>query len=420
MFARFTYSALSRFKRDDRGNVAIIFGLAALPLLCFCGFAMDYSRGLSEQAKLQAAADSTALALVRDGKSMSAAQIEARGQQLFRAFLGGSAAPPTVTIASDSNGVQVRGTLPMPTSLMRVAGTASMEIGATSSATYSQRKIEVALVLDNTGSMGQLGKMPALKAAVNTFIDQLKAMPVPAGNIKMSVVPFNTQVKIGASYASAPWLDWNVTLENLSLGSRTQPPSPIGWGGCISDRGQPHDASSAGFAGGSTAYVASQCQFAPLAQMQTLTSDLESVRTTVNGMSPAGATNLAVGYTAGLATLRSDTPFGAGSASAGVQKFLVLLTDGNNTMNRWGGNGAEGNYFVPQIDARMQAACDAARLGATAGIRVFTIRVIEGNEALLKGCASSPADYYPAADASGIAPAFQSILNKISNVRLTS
>ena len=52
-----------------------------------------------------------------------------------------------------------------------------------------------------------------------------------------------------------------------------------------------------------------------------------------------------------------------------VDKVIILLTDGLNTGNRFTNNAS-------QIDARTAAVCDNIK---TAKIKLFTVRVIEGN-----------------------------------------
>ncbi len=144
-----------------------------------------------------------------------------------------------------------------------------------------------------------------------------------------------------------------------------------------------------------------------------LTGNFVAVRAVVNAMTPTGATNVTIG----LATLRADSPFGdASSNDPDLQKFVILLTDGNNTQNRFGGNGSEGNSYTWDIDNRLGQACSKARASR---VQVFTVRVIAGNESLLRGCATEPGMYYSATSASEIAPAFEKILNQIVMPRLT-
>lgn len=54
------------FLRDIRGNVALVFGLAAPVLFATAGVAIDYSLAASQQSALQAAADSAAIAGARE------------------------------------------------------------------------------------------------------------------------------------------------------------------------------------------------------------------------------------------------------------------------------------------------------------------------------------------------------------------
>ena len=52
----------SRFRGDERGTVAVMFGLLAIPMVMFVGFAIDYSRVLAADRDLQEAVDAAALA----------------------------------------------------------------------------------------------------------------------------------------------------------------------------------------------------------------------------------------------------------------------------------------------------------------------------------------------------------------------
>src|SRR5215467_3421187 len=62
-------SKLARLLRDNRGNVAITFGLAFIPIAVAAGTAVDYSRGNSAKAKLQSFLDNAVLAGANDGTS---------------------------------------------------------------------------------------------------------------------------------------------------------------------------------------------------------------------------------------------------------------------------------------------------------------------------------------------------------------
>ena len=55
---------LGRFRRDQRGNIAVIFALSLIPLLSAIGCAIDYSRATQLRSKLQAAIDAASVGSV--------------------------------------------------------------------------------------------------------------------------------------------------------------------------------------------------------------------------------------------------------------------------------------------------------------------------------------------------------------------
>jgi Flp pilus assembly protein TadG len=85
------YSALRRLAADQRGNVAIILGLAVIPLFVTLGLAVDGSRGYLVKSKLQDAIDAAGLAGGRALESDNArADIDMFFQQNYPAdYLGG-------------------------------------------------------------------------------------------------------------------------------------------------------------------------------------------------------------------------------------------------------------------------------------------------------------------------------------------
>lgn len=60
---------IRRFWRDERGNFAIIFSLAAIPVVALAGMALDYSRISAAEDRLQAAVDSGLLAAAGEAGS---------------------------------------------------------------------------------------------------------------------------------------------------------------------------------------------------------------------------------------------------------------------------------------------------------------------------------------------------------------
>ena len=55
---------------------------------------------------------------------------------------------------------------------------------------WGNTRLRVALVLDNTGSMADDGKMAALKTATNSLLTQLKTAASNNGDVYVSIIPF--------------------------------------------------------------------------------------------------------------------------------------------------------------------------------------------------------------------------------------
>lgn len=395
-------SGTSRFARNMDGNVAMMFGLTLFPLLLVTGAAVDYARGSAEKTRLQQALDATALAVAREPKSASQADLQRMADQYFAAaFASREGAPPAVQVAKAGETITVTSRTSVPVTLMGLVGQPDMVVNAATTVSFTPRQIEIALVLDNTGSMGLNGKMAALKTAATNFIDQLAVNQPQVGDVQVSLVPYATQVNVGASNVTASWLDASSV-------------NPWTWTGCVQDRVQDFDVN----ADPGAKYPATTCAWAtsrmtPLVDLSN-GANVASVKARIAAMEPSGNTNITIGLAWGLATISPLGPF-PGARTFGlrnVEKFVVLLTDGDNTQSRY-----STNKFA--LDQRMRMACDAVKDPAKK-VRLFTIRVVDGDAALLRNCASSPGDYYEAADATQIQPAFTAILRNILDLRMTN
>ena len=60
------------FRRDERGNISLLFAASLVPMIAAAGTAIDYSRASQARSQLHAAADSAALAVARRAPVFSA------------------------------------------------------------------------------------------------------------------------------------------------------------------------------------------------------------------------------------------------------------------------------------------------------------------------------------------------------------
>ena len=98
----------------------------------------------------------------------------------------------------------------------------------------------------------------------------------------------------------------------------------------------------------------------------------------------------------------------AAAPAKDLDKVIILLTDGENTKNRWDGDASS-------IDARTKLACDNVK---AADIKLYTVRVIDGNASLLQNCATEPGMYYDVQNSSALLAVFQKIGENLASLRI--
>lgn len=434
-----------RFVRNRDGNVGLMFGLALVPMLAASGAAIDYSRASGARAQLSNAVDSTALAMAKRSPLLTDAQLRAEAEAHFRAVLTArpDLATLPLTVRRTDKRLAIAASGVMPTSFMRMFGHPTVEVATQSEASINQRKAEIALVLDNTGSMSRFSKMDELKKATRNLIDAAeKAGPAGSGMIKIALVPFDTHVKLDPG--SNRFATWLVTKDESAdpvfddIRNRALPRSKMvdraSWTGCVTDRGSGYDANvrPSVLALPATLHPAMTCQeSASLARTQPLTDNWAALRAAAAAMQPSGCTNISIGARFGFAALspRDTGPLGGGVAfgTPDVDKYIVLLTDGDNTQNRYV-NGCTSSGDPRLIDAKTRSMCDDikarssrndARGNPIPDVKIFTVRVMEGNRALLQNCATNASMYKEVSDASQIDAVFKNILSEITRLQLT-
>jgi Mg-chelatase subunit ChlD len=300
----------------------------------------------------------------------------------------------------------------VPTALMQLAGIENMNIGSDVTVTIpEEKKVELVLVLDYSYSMtnasGGKVKYVAMREAANKLVDDL-AESIP-DKLKVGLVPFSHHV-----YLTLP---------------KTHVAGQIGtgdWTGCTQDRKYPYNV------GGETPVIDNEdskwgqpqapdhiwndcTPYAPNnLVILPLTSDMEKVTGQLNSMEPNSWTHIALGVEFGYHLLSSNAPFteGADFGDKTTQKFMVALTDGEQTEPAFGPGGVRD---VPQGESNLEELCAAAK---TAGITMITVAfdlydVDTKNR--LSGCSSDSSKYFfIAEDDAEIAKAFEEIKKQIT------
>ena len=204
------------FVAAKRGNVAMIFAIAVVPIAIAAGVGLDFARAMLVRQQMSEALDAAALA-VGSTTGLDSTSAQALAQKFFNAnYTVDQTAFGTPTIAPltyNANGsVTITATSAMPTILMKVAGFATIPVSATSTVVWGQSKLWVALVLDNSGSMSQGdssgSKMTALQNASQQLLTTLQGASSTPGDVQVSIVPFVKVVNVGTSNVNASWVDF--------------------------------------------------------------------------------------------------------------------------------------------------------------------------------------------------------------------
>jgi Flp pilus assembly protein TadG len=430
--------AFRTFGCANAGNVAMAFGLTIVPAIGLSGAAVDYSRTNSVKAGMQTALDSTALMLAKEAAVSSQAQIQANAQKYFSAVFSRPDVNNVSASASYTPGgvsqLTVTASASVPTAFMKIFGYNAVTVNSSATAKWGNSRLRVALALDNTGSMASDGKIGALKTATNNLLTQLQSMASVSGNVYVSIVPFSKDANLNPSNYAEPWIDWTDWDANNGSCSKTSyhnkssclshtgvwtPANHSTWNGCVVDRGNSNAPASGAYdtnvvapSAGNTAtqFAAEQYASCPQGSLA-LTDNWTQMTTLVNGMTPGGNTNQAIGLALGWMSLAGGGPFTAPpmDPSYTYSQVIVLLTDGLNTQDRW---------YTSQssIDGREKLTCDNIK---AAGIVVYTVQVNTGGDpasSLLKNCASDSNKYFLLTSADEIVTTFNTISTELGRL----
>ena len=299
---RYLPALLRRFGGDESGAFAMIFALIGVVLLAMAGATVDFTSAQQARTKAQVALDASALALQGTIYTDTAANIQSNAQALLVNRLAdtttvwancasNSNTPPCATVNLPTidtvNGqLSLSAYIIVPMDFVTLVGIKSLQEQLVSVATRKKLSLEIAMVLDNSGSMYYtMGYNSHINNTSPTRMDTLHSSATCASNIlffgvatcsastsgltanpnvKIGLVPFTEAVNVGSANAGASWIDrtgtGNITdnnfdsndydgdtftgpIDRISLFSQIKNSSgtPLSWGGCVEARKSPYD-----------------------------------------------------------------------------------------------------------------------------------------------------------------------------------
>ena len=471
---------LKKFHQDQRGVFAVIFGVLALVLVASSGAVVDFVGIQNARSLAQSSLDSATLALHSEIGNLTEAEIQTLAQSLLderMAVLNLSATVETVNVDEDEGTLFMEARFAYPTTFLAMVGISSIHSRLHAEVTSKSLNIEVALVLDSTGSMNGR-KMNALKNSANVLVSELMPEEENPG-VSIGLVPFNRYVNIGLSNRNEPGLDieanytwtpagqqcWNTYPNNTRRcdrrrvtrtcyndgvpyscqrweyyncrGSRGEPvrvcrpqrTRNFRWYGCMASRHVvPLDTVDEAYNTNPVPGVLrhwNTCRVTPITE---LTSTRQDVRNGITAMRARDNTYIPTGLMWGWRLLSPSIPFANPNPYDGEnRKIIVLMTDGKNTVSpgtNWTFHDGGNHHTHRRRNTRVanDKTIEICQNIKDESITVYTI-AFEVSDAeirtILSNCAGNGGRYFDATDGESLQDAFAEIADDLQSLRLS-
>jgi Flp pilus assembly protein TadG len=192
-----------RWHGDRRGSMLVWMSFLMIPLMGFVGLGVDTGRGYMVRARLSQALDSAALVAGRSTADQAGA--EARARIMFKAnlppgYMDATVTGPTFTFNNTDHTVKVAASAVVPTYFLHLIGHDTVTVSVDTEVQRNANSLEIALVLDVTGSMSG-SKILDLKLAAKDLIDTVVWDDQSQYYSKIAIIPYSNSVNLSAQAA---------------------------------------------------------------------------------------------------------------------------------------------------------------------------------------------------------------------------
>ena len=457
----------SRLIHCRRGNIAIMFAFSLIPVIASVGLGVDMARAYAVKSRMAAALDAAALAV--GSSTGTTAQLQQIAQNFFNANFppGTIDASPTIAITVNGDTITATANATVSTVFMPVVGITQLSVSSASTVLRQITGLELAMVLDNTGSMTTNNNIATLRDSANQLVTTLFGSYAVHPTLKIGLVPYSAAVNPGPVAASL-----------VGAGAAYDPVSPTGWKGCVVERASPNTtadtpASTAlwsryvwasavdnSYDVTKPATILSDPSYGnsgtgpnlgcptPITPLTNVKADLQ---TAINAMAAwsRGGTLGDVGMAWGFRLISPESPFSEGQpwGTAKLTKAVIMMTDGvnqiyklpstsgtnkvNNAVNsdytaygRLDQYGLVGSTTISGaqtiIDSRLAALCTAMKAkNVVVYTIIFTGTQDANTKAMYKACASDSSKFFDAPTQTDLKNAFSAIAVQLSNLRVS-
>jgi Flp pilus assembly protein TadG len=441
---------LASFRGARGGNVAMIAAIAAPVLIGLAFGVIDISRASASKAALQDSLDAAALFAARSS-AVTDAQLQAVGAPALAANLYnvhyGALTASSFKASSDGRAVIASAQGTVPTTILGLFGTDTLTIAARSEVMRSSNNVEVALVLDTTGSMaGQ--KIADLKAAAKDLVDVVVQPVQTPYYSKVALAPYSMAVNVGPTIAPlvrGTYTNGTCTTpgcQKFKFKNPSNVDKTFTISNCVSERT------------GADAFTDTAPSTTPLGRnypspnnpcltntIAPLSSDKVALKNQIDTLSAGGSTGGHVGVAWGWYLVSPKFAYLWPAASRPVAygtpetlKVVVLMTDGEYnsayckgviSQDSIAGSGSADDHIscdAPNGGAFTQAETLCANM-KRAGVIVYTVgfNVVSDPRAqdLVNHCATDASHVYLPATGAALKDAFHAIGQDINSLRLS-
>jgi len=195
---------LNTWADNREGNVAIIMGIAIVPILVLVGIAIDLQNTNTSRSFIQYSIDNAVIAGARE---MQAGASEKEITAYINKFVDGvvkaknyaiTCKPVEVTYTNGKQNIDATIKCAQETTLTELIGYHYLDFTVTSGSTYGIGNVDVAFVFDISGSMGTT-KMNNLKDAAYDAVDVLlpKNSSEQLGKVRLGMTSYSTMADAG-------------------------------------------------------------------------------------------------------------------------------------------------------------------------------------------------------------------------------
>ena len=431
--------SLAAFTRSSGGSVAVIFAVSIMVLMGTTALAVDASRAYTVSMRVTAILDAAALAGAKllTNELATDAQIQTAAGAYFdlhaskKALPGLSLTGFKATIDRANTKVKAEVDVGLLTTFANVMGVGSFTFHRTSEAAMKIQKMEIAMVLDITGSMNNNGKLPAMKLAASDMIDNLMLNSPSESAVRIAVAPFSASVNAGglANKVSASPDVTNCTYDGKKSDYKCKTLVGLDVDTCVIERTNSRAATDDAPVGAdilpavpSTPYGNYSCPSAIVLPLLGK-SEAAAIKSTINGYAASGSTAGHIGAAWGWYLLSpkwaSVLPGSSAPAAyndANVTKYVIFLTDGIFNTSYKNGSATMPNTQTDESYAQFQSLCSNMK---NAGVTVFTVALdLLDPRALTELQACGGGNSYTAADGPALRSVFQQIVSNLNQLRV--